>query len=185
LSLQTIARRYATALADVITERKEATQVQEELKFWERMIAESPMLREVFANPTVSYEKKQKILSELITRTNVRETTKNFLRLLLKNGRLTELAEINRRLAVVLDERAGVVGAHITTARPIADDIRKTIETRLQGMTGQKVRLSFETEDAIIGGLVTRIGSTVYDGSVRTQLELLANKLEHGQPDQS
>jgi F-type H+-transporting ATPase subunit delta len=180
LSLQTIARRYATALADVVTERGEAAEVQAELKVWERMIDENPMLREVFANPTVPYEKKQKVLSELIARTNVRETTKNFLRLLLKNGRLTELAEINRRLAQVLDERAGVVAAHVVTARPITEDVRKTIQSKLQGMTGRKVRLSFETEDDIIGGLVTRIGSTVYDGSVRTQLELLADKLEHG-----
>jgi F-type H+-transporting ATPase subunit delta len=180
LSLQTIARRYATALADVVTERGQAAEVQAELKAWERMIDESPMLREVFANPTISYEKKQKVLSELISRTDVRETTKNFLRLLLKNGRLTELAEINRRVAQVLDERAGVVAAHVVTARPIAEDVRKTIQTKLQGMTGRKVRLSFETEDDIIGGLVTRIGSTVYDGSVRTQLELLADKLEHG-----
>jgi F-type H+-transporting ATPase subunit delta len=96
---------------------------------------------------------------------------------LLKNQRLTELAEINRRLAKVLDERAGVVAAQVTTARPIAEDTRQTIQTKLRGLTGKDVRVSFETDNAIIGGLVTRIGSTVYDSSIRTQLELLSTRL--------
>jgi len=177
LSLQTIARRYATALADVALERAEAREVIEELKGWESMINSNPQLREVFANPTVSYDQKSNLLNELIARTKVLRTTTNFLKLLLKNQRLTELAEINRRLAQVLDERAGVVAAEVVTARPIAEVIRKSIHSKLKGITGKEVRVSFETDIAIIGGLVTRIGSTVYDGSIRTQLELLSNRL--------
>jgi F-type H+-transporting ATPase subunit delta len=180
LSLQTIARRYATALADVVIERGEAREVLDELTAWENMIDENPLLREVFANPTISYEQKRKVLSELIARTKVRPTTQNFLQLLLKNQRLTELSEINRRLAQVLDERAGVVAAQVVTARPIAIDVREMIQQKLKVMTGKDVRLSFETDDKIIGGLITRIGSTVYDGSVKTQLELLATQLERG-----
>lgn len=180
MSLQTVARRYATALADVVIERGETSEVQEELKTWESMVSSSPLLNEVFANPTVSYDQKQKLLNDLIERTKVRPTTANFLRLLLKNQRLTELSEINRRLALVLDERAGVVAADVVTARPISDNVRQSIQSKLKGLTGKEVRLNFETDQEIIGGLVTKIGSTVYDGSVRTQLELLASRLERG-----
>ena len=177
MSLQAIARRYATALADVLSEGREAREVQEELKAWESMIDSSPQLREVFANPTVSYDQKRMVLEELISRTRVRPTTANFLRVLLKNQRLTELAEINRRLSQVLDERAGVVAAEVFTARPISENIKQAIQVRLKNLTGKEVRVTFGTDNDIIGGLVTRIGSTVYDGSIRTQLDLLANRL--------
>jgi F-type H+-transporting ATPase subunit delta len=177
LSIQTIARRYAGALADVIVERSEAEEVQKELGFWQAMIDENPDLREVFSNPTVSYEQKRKVLNELISRSQVRSTTANFLQVLLKNQRLTELAEINHRLEQVLNERAGVVAARVTTARPISLEIKETIQTKLRKLSGKQVRVDFETDNAIIGGLVTRIGSTIYDGSIRTQLELLATRL--------
>jgi F-type H+-transporting ATPase subunit delta len=177
LSAQTIARRYSGALADVIVERGEAREVQEELRVWQSMIDENPQLQEVFSNPTISYEQKGKVLVELISRTRVRPTTANFLQVLLRNHRLTELAEINQRLAQVLDQRAGVVAAEVTTARPIAEDTRATIQAKLRGLTGKDVRVRFQTDNDIIGGLVTRIGSTVYDSSIRTQLQLLSNRL--------
>ncbi len=180
MSVQTIARRYAGALADVIVERREAEEVQKELLFWQTMIDENPELREVLSNPTVPYTQKGKVLNALIERTKVRSTTANFLRVLLKNQRLTELREINERLSQVLDERAGVVAARVTTARAITEDTKRTIQEKLRGLSGKEVRVSFETDETLIGGLVTRIGSTVYDGSIRTQLELLASKLARG-----
>ncbi|HKZ03003.1 MAG TPA: ATP synthase F1 subunit delta [Pyrinomonadaceae bacterium] len=177
MSAQTIARRYAGALADVIVERGEAREVQEEMWAWQLMIDENSQLQEVFSNPTISYEQKGKVLVELINRTKIRPTTANFLQVVLKNQRLTELAEINQRLTQVLDQRAGVVAAQVTSARPIAEDTRATIQAKLRGLTGKDVRVSFQTDNDIIGGLVTRIGSTVYDSSIRTQLQLLSTRL--------
>ena len=82
MSLQTIARRYASALADVVVERKEEREVQQEIDQWASMIDSNPRLKEVFANPTIGYEEKRKVLEELISRTRVRPTTANFLRVL-------------------------------------------------------------------------------------------------------
>ena len=177
MSVQTIARRYAAALADVAIERAEADEVHQELKAWELMLTGNEQLREVFANPTILYDQKRRVLNELITRSRVRPTTANFLQLLLKNQRLTELAEINLRLEQELDERAGVVAATVVTARPVAKDTQEAIHGKLKGLTGKKIRLEFQTDDRIIGGLITRIGSTVYDGSIRTQLEILSTQL--------
>lgn len=177
MSVQTVARRYAAALADVVAERGEARQIQEELSTWEAMIRNNPQLREVFSNPTIPYDQKRKVLSALVARTSVRPVTANFLQVLLQNQRLTELGEVNKRFAQVLDERSGIVSAQVTTARPVPSDAQQALRDKLTQLTGKEVRLSFATDEELIGGLVTRIGSTVYDGSVRTQLQQVKEKM--------
>ncbi|HEX8143551.1 MAG TPA: ATP synthase F1 subunit delta [Pyrinomonadaceae bacterium] len=175
--MQTVARRYAVALADVVIGRGEARQVQEELSAWEMMMQANQPLLEVFRNPTVPYEQKRKVLTALIARARVRPTTANFLQVLLQNQRLGDLNEVNKRFAQVLDERSGVVSAEVTTARPVPESSRRALRARLSAMTGKDVRLSFKTDEELIGGMVTRIGSTIYDGSVRSQLKLAQEKL--------
>lgn len=177
MSSQTVARRYASALADVIIERGEETQVQKELSAWEAMILGNGALLEAFSNPTVPYEQKGKLLNELITRSKILPTTANFLRILLRNQRIAELPYVNAKLAQVLDERAGVVNAQVTSAHPLTGDIAASLSEKLAEMTGKKIRLSFETDKSLLGGIVTRIGSTVYDGSVRNQLRRLGEEL--------
>ena len=122
MSLQTVARRYASALADVVIERREEREVQAEIESWASMIAGNPHLKEAFANPTIAYDHKHTLLEELISRTSIRETTARFLRVLLRNQRLPQLPEIAARFSQVLDERGGVVAAEITTARPLPEE---------------------------------------------------------------
>lgn len=177
MSLQTVARRYATALADVAIARREEKLVQSELDQWSEMMESSPQLKEVFANPTIIYDHKRKVLEDLIARSRGRETTSSFLRVLLKNQRLAQLREIAARYTQVLDERAGVLSGSVTTARPIPEDLKKTLHETLSAATGHTVRLSFETDEKLIGGMVARIGSTVFDGSVESHLERLADGL--------
>ena len=177
MSSQTVARRYASALADVIIERNEQAEVREELAAWEGMILSNPALLEAFINPTVPYEQKAKVLNELIARTKVRQTTANFLRILLKNQRLAELPQVNAKLDQVLDERSGVVSAQVTSARPVSDSTKLALEEKLADITGKRIRLSFGTDESLLGGIVTRIGSTIYDGSVRNQLKRLGEEL--------
>ena len=141
------------------------------------MFAENSALLEVFSNPTVAYEQKANVLSDLITRTKVRPTTANFLRTLLKNQRLAELPQVNAKLAEVLDERAGLVSAEIVSARPVSDSTKAMLEEKLSRLTGKKARLSFATDESLLGGIVTRIGSTIYDGSVSSQLKRLREEL--------
>ena len=174
MSLQTVARRYASALADVVIERREERQVQNEIDSWASMIANNPQLKEVFANPTIAYDHKRAVLEDLLARSRVRETTASFLRVLLKNQRLAQLPEISERFGQILDERGGIVAAEITTARPIPEELKKALHDTLASATGRTVRLTFATDEAIIGGLVARIGSTIFDGSVESNLERLA-----------
>lgn len=177
MSSQTAARRYAGALADVVIERGEERIVQSELDEWERMISQNGALLEAFSNPTIAYEQKHAVLNELINRTKIRPTTANFLRVLLKNQRLAELSQMNAKLAQVLDERTGIISAEVTSARPVAEPTKALLAERLARLTGKKARLSFHTDASLLGGLVTRIGSTIYDGSVRNQLSRLREEL--------
>lgn len=177
MSSQTVARRYASALADVLKDQGEEAVVQAELKAWEQMISGNGSLLEALSNPTIPYEQKRNVLSELISRTKVRPTTANFLRLLLKNQRLPELPQVNAKLAQVLDERSGVVSAQVISARPVSDGLKASLEQKLFEVTGKKARLSFETDESLLGGMVTQIGSTVYDGSVRNQLRRLREEM--------
>jgi len=177
LSLQTVARRYALALADVAIERREEREVQAEMSSWAVMIESNPQLREVFANPTIPYEQKRRVLEDLISRSKVRQTTAGFLQVLLKNQRLSQLKDVVDRFANVLNERSGVIAANVMTARDVPEKSKKALREALATATGKTVQLNFMTDVDIIGGMVTRIGSTVFDGSVRTQLEQLAIQL--------
>ena len=177
MSVQIVARRYASALADVVLERGEAREVQEELTAWERLFQSSENLQEVFRNPTIPLDRKRAVLNKLIERTRPRPTTVNFLKVLLQNQRLTDLAAINRKFAEVLDVRAGRLAATVTTARSVPADAQQKLHATLSTLTGSNVRVNFATDPELIGGLVTRIGSTVYDGSVRNHLQQIKEKM--------
>jgi len=177
MSVQTVALRYASALADVVLERGEAREVQEELLAWGKMFHANPMLEEVFRNPTIALDKKRAVLNRLIERAKPRPTTANFLKVLLQNQRLTELGEIDRKFAELLDVRAGMVAATVTTARAVPENSQQKLQAKLLTLTGKKVRINFMTDPELIGGLVTRIGSTVYDGSVRNHLQMIKTKM--------
>jgi F-type H+-transporting ATPase subunit delta len=180
MSVETVARRYATALADVVMKSGETETVKSELKTWEDLIKSNSNLQSAFANPAIAHASKEKVLEGLLAKAKPSKTTANFLRVLLSNSRLTELAEINEKFASVLDERNSVVSAEVTSARPLSEAEKADIRANLAKMTGKQVNLNFNINENIIGGVVTRVGSTVYDGSVKTQLENLKQQLVNG-----
>jgi len=177
MSVETVARRYATALADVVTKTGETENVRGELQQWEAMIVSNSELLNAFRNPSIQQTQKENVLGSLIQRARPSTTTANFLRILLRNGRLAEIAEINRKFASVLEERQGGVSAKIVSARPLSEIEKQELRTNLEKMTGKRVSPSFEIDNSIIGGVVTTIGSTVYDGSIRTQLQQLKEQM--------
>ena len=177
MSVETVARRYAAALADVVAKTGETELVSNELGQFQNLMTESPQLAEVFRNPAVPYEQKSRLLETLLTRTKPAKTTANFLRILLKNARLGDLDAVAKRFAAVLEERAGMVSAEVTTAQPLSAAQQTVLQNKLQNITGKKVVMNYKIDPEIIGGVVTRIGSTVYDGSVKNQLEQLREQM--------
>lgn len=180
MSVETVARRYSSALADVVIKGGNTDAVRDELEMWQKMIGENESLMQVFSNPSINQESKEKVLNELIKKSNPTKTTANFLQILLKNGRLSQLGGINERFDQVLDERNGIVSASVTSARPLGEAEKADLLASLAKMTGKQVKLNYNTDENIIGGVVTRIGSVVYDGSVKTQLENLRQELVNG-----
>lgn len=177
MSVETIARRYSSALADVVMQSGNVDTVAAELKDWESMIVGNQNLHTAFSNPAIAHMAKERLLDQLIARSNPSKTTANFLKVLLRNSRLTELPQINERFTAVIDERRGVTSASVTSARELTEEEKADLKANLQKMTGMEVDLQFEIDKNVIGGAVTRLGSTVYDGSVKTQLELLKQQM--------
>lgn len=171
MSITTIANRYANALADVIISRNEVRQITSELNHFAQMMKENRDLPGVFSSPVVALERKRGVLTNLLARLNYQQTTSNFLQLLLSNYRLHYLPEILIRLADELDTRSGVVSAEVITARPLNERDRSTLLENLRAATGREIRPHFHTDPEIIGGVVAKVGSLVYDGSIKTRLE--------------
>jgi F-type H+-transporting ATPase subunit delta len=180
MSVETIARRYAAALADVVTSSGDTAAVKSELKTWDELISSNAELQSAFSSPAVPQAKKSGVLEGLIDRTKPTKTTANFLRVLLQNNRLTDLAAINERFDSVIEERGGAMQAFVASAHELSEDQKAELRTNVEKLTGKKATLNFSIDSDLIGGVVTRIGSTVYDGSVRTQLENLREKLING-----
>jgi F-type H+-transporting ATPase subunit delta len=178
MSIELIARRYATALADAVG--SDFQTVQSELNSFKEIIDDNSNLSGLFSNPAFAQTEKAKVLNSLIEKTKPTNKTANFLRVLLENGRLNDLNSINKSFVTVLEERSGVMAANVTSARELSAAEQKDLASNLEKMSGKKVTLKFDIDKEIIGGIVTRIGSTVYDSSVKTQLENLKSELVNG-----
>ena len=177
MSAETVARRYATALADVVTKSGETEPVRNELRVWEQLMTSNVDLQSAVRNPSIPQSSKEKVLNALIERAGPMRTTANFLRVLLRNGRLTDLREINTRFDTVLEERGGSVVAEVTSARALSGAQQAELKSNLEKLTGKHVKLNFSIDPTIIGGVVTRLGSTVYDSSVKSRLQRLKEEM--------
>jgi F-type H+-transporting ATPase subunit delta len=180
MSVTTIARRYAEALADAAIARNQVEQIDGEARAFAEMMRSNSELRDLFASPIVSQRDKGKVLDALINRARPGSMTANLLRAMLNNYRLQYMGEMYEQFRRIINERAGVVVAEVTTAQPIGPSEQASLSRRLEQMTGKQVQFQFKTDPSLIGGVVTRIGSVVYDGSVRTQLQEIKQHLKAG-----
>lgn len=180
MSVIAIARRYAEALADVAIARNQVEQIEGEVRMFAEMISGSRELHDLFASPIVSQADKARVLDVLIARTRPGQMTANLLRTMLDHYRLHHLDAVYEQFRREMNERGGIVLAEVTTAQPVDPDERQKLSRELMAMTGKQVQFEFKTDPALIGGVVTRIGSVVYDGSIRTQLQEIKHRLKEG-----
>ena len=172
-----IARRYASALADVVLKGSETDTVQAELAVWAQLLVGNAELHNILGNPAIPHQGKERVLEQLLEKIKPSKTTANFLRVLLQNDRLGDLVEINERFATVLAERSGILNAEVISARELPQDEKTDFEKTLAQLTGKTMQITYSVDESLIGGAVTRIGSTVYDASVKTKLENLKAEL--------
>jgi F-type H+-transporting ATPase subunit delta len=180
MSVTAIARRYAEALADIAIQRGQTQQIAEELSRFAEMFTSNKELYDTIASPIISQRDKVKILDALIQRTRPSKVIENLLKLLLSHHRLHHIRFVQEQFRNFIDEREGVVRAHVTTASPVGDDEKEMFARQLQRITRKRIDLTFKLDPSLLGGAVTRVGSVVYDGSVRTRLEKIKHELKEG-----
>lgn len=175
-----LTNRFANALADAVLAPGSgvaAADVLAQLRAVESMIQSSPELRNVLLSPAVATSKKRAVLSRFGETMGISRIVRNFLFVIVDRRRSNLLEEIADGFETALDERMGVVRAEVKSAAPLSPQQIHAVEQELSRLAGKRVRSEFTVDRELIGGVVARIGSTVYDGSVRTRLENLREHL--------
>lgn len=172
------APRYARAFSEVLTAKKlDAVQAQQQLRDFAGTLHASPEMREVLLNPSIPAEQKLRLLDAVAARIGMLRQVRNFIAVIMDHHRLASLDEILAEYALMADEDSGIAEAEITSARPLNDQDRATLEEEVAKLAGGRVRASYKEDAALLGGAVVRIGSTVYDGSIKAQLQQLKERL--------
>jgi F-type H+-transporting ATPase subunit delta len=175
-----VASRYANALVDVVLDPKSQSrpeQITSELRAFEAMLASSEELRNALASPSVPTGRKKAVLGRLGDQLGIGRIARNFLFVLNSHRRMDTLSAVVESFEILLDERLGFSRANVTSARELDQAQRAELEAQLTKLTGRRMRLKFTTDASLIGGLIARIGSTVYDGSLKGQLAVLGRQL--------
>jgi len=170
--------RYARAFADVIADKRlDADATLGELSQVVGLVNESAELRTVLESPAIPAEQKHKLIEAIAQRAGFSTPVRNFLAVIVDHRRVALLGEIAQQVRAELNQRLGIADAEVTSARELGDDERRELESRLIASTGRKVRAHYQVDPTVLGGAVVRIGSTIYDGSVRGQLRKLKEEL--------
>jgi F-type H+-transporting ATPase subunit delta len=179
--MSAFAARYASAFADVVTAAHLDTaaidrQLTDFLVTWEG----SPELREFFVNPAVPNTQKVAFLDKLNAKLGMQKELRNLIAVLTDNDRIGQVSEVAAAYRRILQEQMGIRPAEITTARELGGEEREKLVAEVAKLAGARIDASFKLDPAILGGMVVRIGSTVYDGSVRGRLDRLKEALTAG-----
>jgi F-type H+-transporting ATPase subunit delta len=175
-----IARRYAKALMNIGQEDGKYDTYGKELDAFTALFQREEQLREVLNNPAFSIPRRQGIITEIGNRLRLSPITINFFHLLVDKNRMRYLPDITALYRELADEAAGRARVHLITAHDLSVQKLKELTKGLQDLAGKEVIMEVETDSSLIGGVVAQIGGTVYDGSVKTQLERLKAILVKG-----
>lgn len=180
MTLTAVATRYANALADIVTARGSALTADtalRELQAFQSAVGQSPELAAALETPAVAGARKKAVIGRLVELLKLSPITRNFLYVLIDHRRIGSLAEIVRAFETAMDDRMGIVPAEVASAFEMDERARMALAAELEKLTGKRIRMSFAVDHSLIGGVVAKVGSTLYDGSVRGSLESLGRRL--------
>ncbi|HTZ72481.1 MAG TPA: ATP synthase F1 subunit delta [Candidatus Aquilonibacter sp.] len=175
---EALARRYAAAMADVAIEKSGAQRVRADFASFVEAFYSVADLRNFLESPAIDISVKQKVIQALAGRMRLDENVANFIHLIVSHGRTELLREIERALVDALNARMGIAEAEVTSARALGEPERRNLTLALERRTGKKIEARFSEDGALLGGAVVRVGSTIYDGSIRERLSRLREQLE-------
>jgi len=180
MTTSAVATRYANALADVVTAPGSSVRAEDilgELRSFEAALRESAALQNALVSPAVPPARKRAVVGKIADALKLSRIARNFLFVLIDRRRIAVLDSVLNSFEILLDERLGFARAEVSSARELTDAQRAALSAQLERMTGKRIRMRFAVDASLIGGVVARIGSTVYDGSVRGQLDSLGRRL--------
>jgi F-type H+-transporting ATPase subunit delta len=170
--------RYARAFEQVVTGMQlDPSAALQQLQDFSGTLDGSPQLREVLMDPSMPKEQKLKVLDAIAARIGMLPQVRNFIAVITDHQRLQELHGIVAGYAALADRYAGMTDAEITSARPLNETDRAELEAQVGKLAGNRIRATYREDSSLLGGAIVKIGSTVYDGSVRGQLQQLKQKL--------
>lgn len=173
--------RYARALADVVLDKElDPARTVEQMEAVVALVENSADLRRVWESPAIPAEQKRTLLDSIASRIDLSRPVRNFIAVLIDNHRIAALPQIAKQFEIELHQRLGMEDVNVTSSRELSAEDRRELERQIERFTGKKVRARYGTDSTLIGGAVVRMGSTVYDGSVRGQLKKLKEQLAAG-----
>lgn len=176
--MASVTSTYARAFVDVVFDRRlDAVRAARELYSLSQLVASSKQLREVWEAPSIPPAQKRGLLDAIVAKEGISREVRNFIAVLMDHGRMGFLGEIVHEFEREMDRRLGFAEAEITSAHDLGEDERRALESQMEKVTGKKVRARYSKDPALRGGAVIKVGSTVYDGSVRGQLERIREQL--------
>ena len=176
--MATVVNTYARAFADAVFEmRADGARTLAEAQQLAALVRENKNLRDVWENPSIPAEQKRAVLDGIVQRTGISRPVRNFVAVLIDKGRIRLIAEIVAQFAQQLNERLGFADAEVVSARELGANERTDLEADLARVTGKRIRARYQQDGSILGGAIARVGSTVYDGSVKGQLERIRRQL--------
>ena len=174
------ASRYARALAEVVLDPAsglDARDVETQLDKLEDLLSASSELRHVMYSPAVPSAKKRAVVAQFAGPLGLAPKVRNFVYVVIDHRRMHQLPSIRQAFELAVDEALGFVKADVTSAQALDGRQRAALESELMKVTGKRVRMQFAVDESLIGGVTARIASTVYDDSVRGQLDALKRRL--------
>jgi F-type H+-transporting ATPase subunit delta len=175
-----VANRYARALVDLVAAPGSPLQPQEavaQVRAVAATVAGSAELRTALLTPAISNALKRAVMGRLFDEMSVSELIRNFVFVIINHRRIGLMAEIPEAFELLVDERLGFVRAEVKSASALDARRSASLEAELSRLTGKRMRLHFDVDSDLLGGVLARIGSTVYDGSIRGELQQLRRQL--------
>jgi F-type H+-transporting ATPase subunit delta len=170
--MASVTSTYARAFADVVfDQRLDAGKTLQEAQSLVAMVASSRELREVWETPSIPAEQKRAVLDAIVARAEISRPVRNFMAVIIDHRRVQFLGPIVQQFEHELDQRMGFAEAEITSARELGEVERRALEAQVEKFTGKKVRARYSRDESVLGGAIVKVGSTIYDGSVKGQLE--------------
>ena len=176
-----IARRYAKALLLIGKEDGQTDRYRQELEGVANLMTQHKQLADTIANPLYNAEERKRVFQGIIAKMDLSKAMSSFLMLLFEKGRVSFIVSINDFFQKLADELKGVARASLVSATQLSAETIEKIRTALSKKTGKEIVLEVEQDPGLIGGIVTRIGDLVLDGSIKTQLLNMRESLKRGE----